>query len=65
VHDKRKRILVGLTYRIVKAISFIGEPSQNIHASHGKMIKFAVTGITGFCPIYSIFNISTRKRIPA
>lgn len=28
-------------------------------------LVFIITGITGFCPFYKIFNISTRKKEPA
>jgi len=27
-------------------------------------IIFFITGVTGFCPLYVIFGVSTKKRVP-
>ena len=54
--DRVLRFMIGLTLLFINAKGWIFGPTMLVIA-----IVFLLTGTFGFCPMYALFGISTRK----
>jgi len=54
--DRVLRFMIGIVLLFINAKGWIFGPTMVVIS-----ISFLLTGVFGFCPIYALFHISSRK----